>query len=80
MELLLLIIFSLEEISSECALKNSQSLVLGFLYLSGIQMAVKAYQVRFCECVNIFFPTGKCRFLKKSISFYQVLLEQKLFI
>lgn len=51
---------------SNCALKNSQSLVLGFLYLSRIQMAVKAYQVRFCVCVNFFFfPHWKMQFVKK---------------
>jgi len=58
---------------SNCTQKNAQSLVLGFLYSSGVQMAVKAYQVGFCMCVN-FFLMGKCSLLKKSFSFYEVLL------
>lgn len=50
---------------SNCALKNSQTLVLRFLYLSGIQMAVKAYQVRFfCVC-EFFFFHWKMQFVKK---------------
>lgn len=49
---------------SNCALKNAQSLVLGLLYLSEVQMAVKAYQVGFFVYVMYFFH-WKMQFVKK---------------